>query len=202
MNAVSISAYEQQRLDNIARNEAFLDAHGLGPSVPKLCEKKRITKKPRVEQQSWGSRPLSLRNQGQPAPDYVGLSQSFFDAEERAADAALRMAARRESMGGSRQRKPTQRWQHPDDVIVHRVRRPAPTQSAPRRVVAPDQAIYARTVGAVPSEVVTGGRIAYPTNGRQGKCHRCHHWFVVNKDGTLHKHDCRVVPVLAVLPVI
>ena len=35
-----LSAYEQERLDNIARNEAFLDQIGLGNDKPKLIPTK------------------------------------------------------------------------------------------------------------------------------------------------------------------
>ena len=42
-----LSAYEQERLDNIARNQAFLDAIGLGEDKPSLIPKKKVTKKQR-----------------------------------------------------------------------------------------------------------------------------------------------------------
>ena len=42
-----LSAYEQERLDNIARNQAFLDAIGLGDDKPALFPKKKVTKRQR-----------------------------------------------------------------------------------------------------------------------------------------------------------
>ena len=36
-----LSAYEQERLDNIAKNQAFLDAIGLGNDKPDLIPKKK-----------------------------------------------------------------------------------------------------------------------------------------------------------------
>ena len=40
-----LSAYEQERLDNIARNNAFLDTIGLGENKPALIPKKKVTKR-------------------------------------------------------------------------------------------------------------------------------------------------------------
>ena len=42
-----LSAYEQERLDNIARNQTFLDAIGLGEDKPALIPKKKVTKRSR-----------------------------------------------------------------------------------------------------------------------------------------------------------
>ena len=40
-----LSAYEQERLNNIAKNKAFLDALGLGDDKPALIPKKKVTKR-------------------------------------------------------------------------------------------------------------------------------------------------------------
>lgn len=81
-----LSAYEQKRLATIARNQAFLDAIGLGEDKPSLIPKKKVTKRQRddVDDDEEVSEPT--RRSARVAkidPEHGQLTDEFCIAEER-----------------------------------------------------------------------------------------------------------------------
>ena len=82
-----LSAYEQERLDNIARNQAFLDAIGLGEAKPALTPKKKVTKRSRDDTDDDDEGPTEpTRKSARVAkldPEHGQLTDEFCIAEER-----------------------------------------------------------------------------------------------------------------------
>lgn len=82
-----LSAYEQERLDNIARNQAFLDAIGLGEAKPALIPKKKVTKRSRDDTDDDDEGPTEpTRKSARVAkldPEHGQLTDEFCIAEER-----------------------------------------------------------------------------------------------------------------------
>ena len=81
-----LSAYEQERLDNIARNQAFLDAIGLGDDKPDLIPKKK-NKRCRDDTDDDDEGPTGpTRKSARVAkldPEHGQLTDDFCIAEER-----------------------------------------------------------------------------------------------------------------------
>ena len=81
-----LSAYEQERLDNIARNQAFLDAIGLGEDKPALIPKKKNTKRCRDDTVDDEGPTEPTRKSARVAnldPEHGQLTDDFCIAEER-----------------------------------------------------------------------------------------------------------------------
>ena len=81
-----LSAYEQERLDNIARNQAFLDAIGLGDANPALVPKTKNTKRCRYDTVDDEGPTEPTRKSARVAnlnPEHGQLTDDFCIAEER-----------------------------------------------------------------------------------------------------------------------
>ena len=81
-----LSAYEQERLDNIARNQAYLDAIGLGEDKPALIPKKKVTKRSRDDTDGDEGPTEPTRKSSRVAnldPEHGQLTDEFCIAEER-----------------------------------------------------------------------------------------------------------------------
>jgi hypothetical protein len=81
-----LSAYEQERLDNIARNNAFLDAIGLGENKPALIPKKKVTKRCHDDADDDEASAEPTRRSARVAkidPEHGQLTDEFCIAEER-----------------------------------------------------------------------------------------------------------------------
>ena len=81
-----LSAYEQERLDNLARNQAFLDAIGLGEDKPALIPKKKVTKRSRDDTDDDEGPTEPTRKSARVAkldPEHGQLTDEFCIAEER-----------------------------------------------------------------------------------------------------------------------
>ena len=80
-----LSAYEQERLDNIARNQAFLDAIGLGEAKPALILKKKVTKRSRDDtDDEVPTEPTRMSGRvAKLDPEHGQLTDEFCIAEER-----------------------------------------------------------------------------------------------------------------------
>ena len=85
MGSQNICAYEQERLDNIARNEAMLASLGLGQE--KLCAKTKAPPKPRRKSDDDDDAdPVHVRRSSRVANtpvQYTELSDEFCTDEER-----------------------------------------------------------------------------------------------------------------------
>ena len=210
-----LSAYEQQRLENIERNRLVLVALGLADeSTTRLCSvparkpprpKEPPPTKPNVIQRS------SARACGRPATYAEGLSDRDFIAEERAVE-----YADRRRLGGGRTLKPIERYEPPefprpskrqrdDDDVVNS----AVPNKKTRALKTPTATVCFRpslmgTGALLPAEIATVDKpqIPYYTSGAQGRCPRCQNWFTITGSGKLHKHICSsaVVTAVPVLP--
>ena len=81
-----LSAYEQERLDNIARNNAFLDTIGLGENKPALIPKKKVTKRCHDDADDDEASAEPTRRSARVAkidPEHGQLTDDFCIAEER-----------------------------------------------------------------------------------------------------------------------
>ena len=81
-----LSAYEQERLDNVARNQAYLDAIGLGNDKPDLIPKKKNNKRGRDDTDDDEEPTEPTRKSARVAkldPEHGQLTDEFCIAEER-----------------------------------------------------------------------------------------------------------------------
>jgi hypothetical protein len=222
-----ISAYEQQRLDNISRNQEVLVKLGLaepplGVQNPKVLEQPKKPPPPRVpkNQKKEVATRASARAVGRPATYSDGLTDRDFLAEERAIEYAERRRA-----GGGRTTNPVKRYEpadfpraskrHRDDerVVAKKTFCRAVTlavgcQKTVACAVDNKRCVtgtgVAGTGALLPAEIATSDnpQISYYTSGPQGRCPLCQNWFTITGKGKLHKHVCypRVVTAMPVLP--
>lgn len=92
----ALSAYEQQRLDNMARNRAHLASLGLDDDDPLGCKKKKAPAPKRKEKDSDDEEPEPTRRsarQSKTPTTYMQLSDEWCEAEEKQLERAGRRAA-------------------------------------------------------------------------------------------------------------
>ena len=218
MGSQSISEYEQQRLDNIARNQAVLDALGLGDGSSKLVPTKPTAPKakPRAKDDDnddgdgvAAPTRRSLRVANAPV-QYQELSDDFCLDEEK------RLNAR-----PSRDRKRTITYAEKQGAEIHEAEqknaalRRANQQRANAAERARQYSTYQTFSSTVPSSapmtMISASRTpvvfapnntrGYHTDGKCAECPDCKGIFVVRKsDGKIRDHVCQPVDTELLLP--
>ena len=196
-----LSAYEQERLDNIARNNAFLDAIGLGENKPALIPKKKVTKRCHDDADDDEASAEPTRRSARVAkidPEHGQLTDEFCIAEERGLIRSKRArtepakayseiqaeedAERREA---SLQRASAKRKALEDDErrrLQEKQRQTIAIQQA-NRIAMQQQRVNMPIVlppaQLVASSVKPGAR--YPVKGETAVCPLCNGLFVLKK---------------------
>ena len=200
--ASDVSAYEQQRLDNIARNNAVLVALGLQPGTcapPAPAPKKP---KPGPDAAPVVLEPSRRSSRvSQKPPLYAGLSDEYFVSEEREEHKAERAVARavdrpRRCVGSGTTFAEEFGYSADSLVREHRKRKepsqlappvaPSPlamVPSVPPGLIPAMQAAFAARTGSDGASVTSRGSCRVP-------CPRCGERFALRSDGrTMQKHD-------------
>ena len=202
-----LSKYELERNANIRRNQAMLEALGLGgsnalkqkaPVVPRLPAP-IIPEEDRRRSSRVSKQVVTLH----------ALDYEFFDEEERRAEGRGRsMMAQRSPGSRKRTAPPSFQEEQAHEVAVREdkaARRREQTERANMvmmaQAVRPQQAQRV-VVQAAPLAsdlpVITDDDVcrpahqfAYPTLSKRARCPHCSGIFVITSKGVLHKHDCR-----------
>ena len=197
-----LSAYEQERLDNIARNQAFLDAIGLGDDKPALIPKKKVTKRCRDDADDDDVLPAEpTRKSARVAkldPEHGELTDEFCTAEERGLirskramtepakayseiqaeedaerrEASLQRAAAKRKALEDAERRRVQEKQRQTMALQHANRALIQQQRVNMPIVLPPTLTVA-------TNVKPGAR--YPVKGETAVCPLCNGLFVLKK---------------------
>lgn len=225
--AAQLSEYELQRLANVARNQAVLDALGLGGNNALEEKKPPIRKPPAPKPDDDDDVPKFVRRSGRstnaPVTYSEGLSDEFMCKEEKALE-------RRELQSNRPQRKrgaPTYHSDEQGDAIlahneanaVKRRCREAELERQNRQQQAQRAALIVHasnapmlpsmsTAQAAPPFVHVAASVTVKKQWRVDqpvvKCMRCGGLYAQRKDGRVRDHYCSpansVAPVIAHLP--
>ena len=197
-----LSAYEQERLDNIARNQAFLDAIGLGEAKPALILKKKVTKRSRDDADDDDEGPTEpTRKSARVArmdPEHGQLTDEFCIAEERGLlrskraraeptksyseiqaeedaerrEASLQRAAAKRKALEDAERRRLQEKQRQTIALQHANRVLMQQQRVNKPIVLPPSLPFS-------TNVKPGAR--YPVKGETAVCPLCNGLFVLKK---------------------
>ena len=215
-----LSAYELERLANIARNQVVLEELGLAGNNS-LKTKTTPPVKRSLPKDTQNVEPSRRSRRTTNTPDVYGgycqLTEAYFAAEEHHAEAAERRRANRPQR--NRNKPQTFASEQERENALSEAR--AEKSRCQRRVADAEKARLAymaamdkqRTmpvpymfnpnhvqpnVGVFPNIVTTQAK-SYHTDGVQGQCPVCMGFFVVRKsDGRLREHTC--LPARPVLP--
>ena len=203
-----LSAYEQERLDNIARNQAFLDAIGLGEDKPALVPKTKNTKRCRDDTVDDEGPTEPTRKSARVAnldPEHGQLTDDFCIAEERGLlrpkrakadpakayseiqgeedaerrEASLQRAAAKRKVLEDAERQRAQEKQRQLITLQHANRALLHQQRVNMPIVLPPAQPVATNTNVKP-----GAR--YPVKGETAVCPLCNGLFVLKKSKYCH----------------
>lgn len=210
-----LSAYEQERLKNIARNDAVLEALGLkgggclGIAKQPQKRKRHDDDAPSMQTSLEPSRRSSRVSKQ--AVTYTELSDEFMLQEERRIERSRRpvnKVARLEDQQAAEQRARDEasarrraaklRVEQQEQQRILRAAHEARIEQARNARVANGHAVTRVITGNLPPMVNNPMGQRYPTTTPQRECSICGGWFVPRQDGSLRYHTC--IPREAVLP--
>lgn len=203
------SAYELERDNNIARNNAMLEALGLaGDNSLKPKRQKTAPKPDDFVDDAEPIDPSLLRRSSRVAgvrPDYAELSDAFCREEERKAEGKGREIVVRHSDRPQRARSAPELYsnvQAAGQVTRPRVKRPVTASQPVVQTVVQTVAVqsFAPVFVAAPEAVDPNEGRGYKVDGEWGRCPRCNQVYVKRKSGLLRKHDCFVQAAAPILP--
>ena len=185
------SEYELQRDANIARNQAVLDALGLGGNNSLKPQKAPVA--------AWEPAPLIPEQErrrssrvSRQVVTFQALSHEFCDEEERVAEGRVREGRKRAA--------PTSYREEQAREVEEREARAARRREEAQRV---RRTVEAKVSTTAPAPLLANlpivddnaqrpaHQFAYPVLSKRARCPGCNGIFVVTAKGTLHKHDCR-----------
>lgn len=183
-----LSAYEQQRLDNMAKNEAFLAALGLSKS-----EKTTVQKSKKKYETDIPSEPTRTSSRvAHIEPDYGELPHDFCVAEEN-----NRIRPKREKQVVRKSFKDLQAEEAESKEMSKAKRRDMKRLAEKEKrhsLFVSRKEIQHKYVSKredVKRAECTWGAVGrYPVKGQTAVCPRCNGVFVVPKGGGFRKHTC------------
>ena len=187
------SDYELQRDANIARNQAVLDALGLGGNNSLKPQKAPVAARepaPLIPEQE---RRRSSRVSKQ-VVTFEALSHEFCDEEERVAEGRVREGRKRAAPTSYREEQAREVEEREAKAArrreeAQRVRRTMEARAARERVLTAPLVVDLPIVDENAQR--PAHQFAYPVLSKRARCPGCNGIFVVTAKGTLHKHDCR-----------
>lgn len=225
------SEYELLRDRNVARNNAWLEANGLGGGlVPRKSVKQaRSHKQPSNNDGNLVPTRMSSRK-SHAVVRFEQLGDDYFNQFERDSDSDDERPQGRRRAIGKRNRTPAVYFEPPTrERVSSRPANPnhhrsvassvgvAPPEVEGNQEFAEDAATrpiglsslwnQVASAGVVPVQLTDDASVKpYYAAGQKGRCPRCLDWFCVRRDGMLHKHHCREVspqaPIAPLLPAI
>lgn len=216
-----LSAYERQRLQNIAKNNAVLAQLGLaGDNSLREQPEPKTNPPPNPKPPRADDAPIrrSARVAGKHIDYAQGLSHDFFCAEERVAEVRSQRNRKRPVNYSDEQAKDIEERERRADMRRRDSQRRMAATTTPvcdtrttditpdarfnaasfQRPQAPSAPVYhlAPDVNPHGPSIPTAKSPFYFVDGERGQCPLCHLSFVLTKKGTVRTHDCMPNPSL------